>query len=376
MGAAIGELLLGRKLGNRALAWGGLLGALPDLLDALLWMCSSEAWFVTLHRGISHSLLLIGIAAFALPLWLVRLWKKDKVERGRATAFVAVGLGAHVLLDCLTVEGAKLLAPFSDLPVALNCLFDPDLFITVPVLVTVLWLAFLKREIPKRPRKGSKAAAAKGLKLTAREKLAARGLAVAVIYMALAAGLKGWVSSGFDADLQRRQATFSRRMEAPTPYNILLWRSVVDRGTELWIGYKSVFESRETPVRWVVVPKGREYAAPFAEEAGVKAVSRFSDGWWVARPVAKGVWLADLRFGETRGWERKATVDLRPTVHWQWSKAEDKATLRKIQSGARNVPESLKRLVFRIFGNRTDWEGNPRLTGNPGSLPEVLEAVE
>ncbi|MGA0846540.1 MAG: metal-dependent hydrolase, partial [Luteolibacter sp.] len=31
LGAAVGEFLLGRKLGNRAPAWGALLGTLPDL---------------------------------------------------------------------------------------------------------------------------------------------------------------------------------------------------------------------------------------------------------------------------------------------------------------------------------------------------------
>ena len=35
LGAALGELVLGKRLGNRALAWGALFGTLPDL-DALV----------------------------------------------------------------------------------------------------------------------------------------------------------------------------------------------------------------------------------------------------------------------------------------------------------------------------------------------------
>ena len=31
LGAAVGEMMLGKRLGNRALAWGALFGTLPDL---------------------------------------------------------------------------------------------------------------------------------------------------------------------------------------------------------------------------------------------------------------------------------------------------------------------------------------------------------
>ena len=31
LGAAVGELVLGKRLGNRAIAWGALVGTLPDL---------------------------------------------------------------------------------------------------------------------------------------------------------------------------------------------------------------------------------------------------------------------------------------------------------------------------------------------------------
>ncbi len=78
------------------------------------------------------------------------------------------------------------------------------------------------------------------------------GLVVSSAYVALSLVLKWMISSQFDADLARRDVRYDRRMEAPTPFNILLWRSVVDRGDELWVGYRSVFDDPDASIRWTV----------------------------------------------------------------------------------------------------------------------------
>ena len=106
-------------------------------------------------------------------------------------------------------------------------------------------------------------------------------------------------------------------MEAPTPFNILLWRSVVDRGDELWVGYRTVLESRDTPVRWTIYPRGAEALAGMEDMREVKTLKWFSDGWWIARRHVKGAWVGDLRFGESRAWgDKKGMVDSRPAFAW------------------------------------------------------------
>ena len=113
--------------------------------------------------------------------------------------------------------------------VAFNNLFIIDPLFTLPMLVALVWLAFLrtKKQLPKR------------------RKLNAWGLGIATAYALLSIGMKFVASAGFEADLARRGTVYQRRMEAPTPFNILLWRSVVDRGDELWVGYRSVFETHD-----------------------------------------------------------------------------------------------------------------------------------
>ena len=359
LGAAVGEMMFGKRLGNRALAWGALFGTLPDL-DVVLAPFLDNATNLWWHRGPSHSLLVMVLASWGLSAWLAKRWKRDKISRARAGWFVFAVWSTHVLIDCFTVYGTSVLWPFSDHRVGFNHLFIIDFFFTLPMLVALVWLAFLrkKKQLPKRRR------------------LNAWGLGIASGYALLSVGMKFVASAGFDADLARRGVEFERRMEAPTPFNIILWRSVVDRGDEFWVGYRTIFERRDTPVRWTVYPRGAESLAGMEDLREVKTIQWFSDGWWIARRHAKGAWMGDMRFGESRVWgEKKGMVDSRPAFAWNVLPGEDGERLRSFHPARTNPGETLRRMGRRMVGMRDEWEAIPRLAGVTGSLPEFL-AVE
>lgn len=360
LGAAVGEMVLGKHMGNRALVWGALFGTLPDL-DILFTPFFDTAGNLWWHRGPSHSLLVMILASWALAPQLAKLWKRDKISKALAGWFVFAVWSTHVLIDCFTVYGTSVLWPFHAPRVAFNNLFIIDLLFTMPMLVALVWLAFLrtKKQLPKRRR------------------LNAWGLGISAAYAVLSVGLKFLVSAGFDADLAKRGTVFQRRMEAPTPFNILLWRSVVDRGDEFWVGYRSVFDRPSSPVRWTIYPKGADALAGMENLREVKTLQWFSDGWWIARPHAKGAWIGDLRFGETRSWgEKKGMVDSRLAFAWKVMPTETGDHLRTIMPNRANPAETLRRMGRRIVGDREAWEANPRLAGTTVSLPEFLAVEE
>ncbi len=360
LGAAVGEMMLGKRLGNRALAWGALFGTLPDL-DILVAPFLDNAGNLWWHRGPSHSLLVMVLASWGLSAWLAKLWKRYKISRARAGWFVFAVWSTHVLIDCFTVYGTSVLWPFSEYRVGFNHLFIIDFFFTMPMLVALVWLAFLrtKKQLPKRRR------------------LNAWGLGIASAYAMLSVGMKFVASAGFEADLARRGVEFERRMEAPTPFNIILWRSVVDRGDELWVGYRTVFERRDTPVRWTVYPRGAEALTGMEDLREVKRIQWFSDGWWIARRHAKGAWIGDMRFGESREWgAKKGMVDSRPSFAWNVLPEQDGERLRAFRPVRTDPSETLRRLGLRMLGKRDEWEAIPRLAGVTGSLPEFLSVQE
>jgi len=54
LGAAVGEVVLGKKLGNRAMVWGAIGGTIPDL-DIIVNLFADDMTSLAAHRGISHS---------------------------------------------------------------------------------------------------------------------------------------------------------------------------------------------------------------------------------------------------------------------------------------------------------------------------------
>ena len=55
LGAAVGEICLGKKLGNRAMVWGAIAGTIPDL-DVISNLWNTPTGNLRSHRGISHSI--------------------------------------------------------------------------------------------------------------------------------------------------------------------------------------------------------------------------------------------------------------------------------------------------------------------------------
>lgn len=360
LGAAVGELLLGRKLGNRAIAWGALFGTLPDL-DVVVAPFLDNAANLWWHRGPSHSLLVMVLAAWLLSPWLAKRWKRDKVSRAEAGWFIFAVWGTHVLIDCFNVYGTSVLWPFSGHRAGFNFMFIIDPFYTLPLVVGLVWAAFLrgKKQLPRRRR------------------VNAWGLGISTGYAVLGVAMKFTASSGFAADLERRGVEYERRMEAPTPFNIVFWRAVVDRGDEFWVGYRTVFEGRDKPVRWTVYPRGAAALDGMERMREVRRVQWFSDGWWIARRHSKGVWMADLRFGEGRVWgERKGMVDKRPAFAWDVLPTAPRDRLHGHHPARSDPGEALPRLGRRIAGDHGAWEAEPRLAGVTGSLPEPLRVVE
>lgn len=360
LGAAIGEAVLGKKLGNRALLWGALVGTIPDL-DVMFNGFFDTAQRLAFHRGPSHSILIMVLATLLLAKPFSRLWKREKISPARAGIFVFLNWSTHVLIDCFTTYGTSVLWPFSNHRVSFNNLFIIDPLYTLPLLISLVWLAFSRAA--KHPTK--------------RYRIRLFGLGISSAYVLFSLGMKSIASHAFDADLARRNVTFERRFESPTAFNTLLWRSVVDRGDELWVGYHSVLDPPSQPVRWTVYPRQIEATKPYEGEREIQTIQWFSDDYWIARPHSTGVWLADLRFGEIRTYDDKpGVVDSRCVFSWSFEPQAEKDRLSSTRPEARNARDSLKRIGQRILGETKAWEAAPRLAGHTGSLPEYLRTVE
>lgn len=359
LGAVIGQLVLGKKLGNRALGWGAVVASLPDI-DVLANSFLDTAGELKHHRGFTHSIVFAGLLVWLLASQLPKHWKhlkkKEKVTPARAGVFAALAIGSHLLIDCFSVYGTQLLSPFTDYKVSFGNLFIIDPLFTLPLLIVVLRFIWWPKTDPRR------------------QAWAAWGIGIAFAYAGISFGAKHIAAAAFERDLARRHISVKRRMEGATAFNILLWRSVAERDDELWVGYRSLLDPEDRPIVWTVYPRHTEVFGNLIETREGKILNWFSEGWWIARPGTEGVWVADLHFGDVMSEGKQGASDRQPSFAWLINPARGGDLLRTKMGRPKDTGDALSRLFRRAFGGEEPKV--QRLSGIPGSLPEPLRVIE
>jgi inner membrane protein len=122
--------------------WGLLAGVafalLPDI--DFLFIFVDRLSYIRYHRGLTHSLLALGLFAL-LGAWAGRRLGGARWFRPLLGLGVAV-LGSHLLLDVATSYGTQVLSPFSRHKFALDWLFIIDPYFTLMLLIGAAGAAF------------------------------------------------------------------------------------------------------------------------------------------------------------------------------------------------------------------------------------------
>ncbi|HEU5292449.1 MAG TPA: metal-dependent hydrolase, partial [Cyclobacteriaceae bacterium] len=111
LGAIIGETVASKQLGKKAMLYGALSQALPDI-DSLAVFWLSPVDNLLAHRGITHSLLCALIMSLLLAYAFHR-WQ-GSMSRLKWILFFGVQLFTHLSIDSLNAYGTGWLEPFSD----------------------------------------------------------------------------------------------------------------------------------------------------------------------------------------------------------------------------------------------------------------------
>jgi len=110
LGAACGEVVAGKKMGNRAMLWGAVGGTIPDL-DVFASFFTDEIASTSFHRGFMHSFLFASLAPWALA-WLAEWFYSKNVHRRRG--YKASAMAIWLLFYLLAAVGLNFI------PVALG----------------------------------------------------------------------------------------------------------------------------------------------------------------------------------------------------------------------------------------------------------------
>lgn len=337
LGAAVGEAVLGKKVGNRAVLWGGIAGTIPDL-DVIANQLTTPLHALALHRGPTHGLIVCASLAFILG-WLVQRmyrlsWHKWLGVAGWALLVAGVGLGimaggkfsatasvsgflvllisgwiiwrryfvrpyespevrvwdwqklflwsliTHPILDCFTTYGTQIFWPFSNTRVAFNNIAVADPLYTLPFLLCLGIAMYYPKAHPRRVMWNN------------------RGLIISCFYMAFTLFNKTRVNTVFESSLMKQGIEWNRYMTTPTILNNVLWSGVAETDSAFYYGQYSFFDSTKIFQLHRLDKTPVDLEQKTANDHTLNTLRWFSDDYYVFNEsTSDTIYFYDLRFG-------------------------------------------------------------------------------
>jgi inner membrane protein len=284
IGSCIGEIMLGKQLGRKALLWGLVAASLPDI-DAV------EGFFLSLpeeliaHRGITHSLLFALLVSGLLAYLCSRFYRRQEISYGYYYLFFLMQVGLHDLLDSCNAYGTGFLEPFSSERFSINLLYVADpLFSIWPLIATLVIFGY--RANPLRQKR-----------------IAGTALMFSFFYLGLSIHNKIIAGKHFEHSLSGLGIRPSGYFTTPTPFNNLLWYSVANVDSGYYIGHLSVFDDTNKTVPFNYFSKNEQELDSVENKDEVALLKKFADKYYTVERWNDTLVFNVLRFGQMIGWQ-------------------------------------------------------------------------
>lgn len=343
LGAAVGEVTLGKKIGNRAMLWGAVGGTIPDL-DVLGGLFLSEIDNLAFHRGFSHSILFCVLGAFLFG-WLV-----DQIYSSRNHKWIAITarsfagllvvsalqflfsrlypgnfiplvfaffgvafltyrnikvryfntdwtpphastrdwqwlffwtLITHPLLDCFTMYGTQLFLPFSDLRVAWSTISVADPLYSIPFLICLIIASRLTYHSSKRRLWNY------------------IGIILSSLYLLFTVFNKNRINQLFEDSAKNQKISIERFITNPSILTNLLWNYTGESKNDYYLAQYSIFDKNE--VSFSKINKNHELLTNYESDQTLQTLDWFSDGFFMVHDMGESYQISDLRFGSFSG---------------------------------------------------------------------------
>lgn len=345
LGAAVGEVVLGRKVGNRAMVWGAIAGTLPDL-DVFANFAADETSALAFHRAITHSLTYAALSPLVMG-WLVsRMY--DPVQRKTfwrdwaltgLSFFMLIALGSlNMPIEAGTVVRIAAIVTMSTLifPLALGLrelwrkkpgangnaswrqwgwlffwaivthplldactsygtqLFRPfadtrvaisNISVADPVYTLPFLICVIIAFFTTR-------------KLKTRRFVNWIGIGLSSAYMLFSFYNKWRVNEVFEHSLQEKQIAYQRFSTTPAILNNILWQCTAETDSAYYYGLYSLLDKQPSVLNFERIPKNHNLLAGHEDDRDIKILKWFSNGYFnvIERPDGS-LQLNDLRFG-------------------------------------------------------------------------------
>jgi len=398
LGAACGEAVLGRKIGNKALIWGAFAGIIPDL-DVLSNFFMGDLDALAFHRGPMHSLLFACIMPFPLA-WLVLKFygsgvynRKEYRTVGFITSTLFFILMAGILSFLLVfLIGSK--GYFLPVLLAIGLYFlikelykeyltkdqeHPQVsykewawlffyaIVTHPILDafttfgTRLFWPFsdfrvslsnisIVDPIYTIPFLATVIACGFYSRTDRRRQITNWvGIGVSCFYMMATMSTRKHVDKVMESSLSKQGIVPDKMISTPTIFNNILWFSIAQKDSNYYCGYYSLLD-RETKIDSIrVLPQKQYLVKEFMQQKELKILTWFSDQYYNLMDLGNGrLQYNDLRYG-TLSFKFDDPKDF--IFHFNLTKEGDHLKVLPERDSPKRNPEELNKFWERIKGN-------------------------
>jgi inner membrane protein len=282
LGAAVGEAVLGRKLGGRAMLWGAALGTLPDL-DVIINPFVDSVVEMRNHRGFTHSVFFCLLFSPVFGSLLNRWYAEWDIGWKKWSWMVFFIFSTHIIIDTATTYGTQVLYPVSDTPFTTDSMFIIDPLYTIPILLGLLISVFLNKE--SRYRRW----------------MNGTGLALSTFYLIWGLGIKAHVHSVFSESFNHQYGYHEKLKTTPNGPNTFLWTGYAVRNDTVYNATYSIFDLSQE-LEFLPIPRNSSLIEPYMDDRALETLLWFSRGYYHVEKSDSTLIFVDLRFGRDDFW--------------------------------------------------------------------------
>jgi inner membrane protein len=286
LGICVGEILLSKKLGKKALIWGALAQNLPDI-DTFAAFFVSPDKDLLIHRSLTHSLFFALIVGLLLALLAKRIHKKIFLSFAALAFFFIFQLMLHDLLDTCNSYGTGLLEPFSHHRFSINLLYVADPLFTIGLLIASIFLIFKDSTNKNRKR------------------WAFVAVFISVFYLFFAGFNKAYINRRADASFRSQGINPTGYFTTPAPFNSMLWYITAVADSGYYTAYSSVWDDTKHPIEFEKHLKNYSLLNKPVNRDVVHNLKEFAGNYYTISQSNNVLYFNILRFEQVQGWRIK-----------------------------------------------------------------------
>jgi inner membrane protein len=273
LGAAIGEAVLGKKIGNKGAIVGAVIATIPDL-DVLFYLFYDKFEMLSIHRGFSHSILFSILGTLLIAFALSKIKWFQNVKFNRLLLFTWLCLFTHALLDTFTAYGTQLFLPFSDQRVGFDSINVIDPLYTVPLIVGLILSLWIFKSKPKRTTFNT------------------YGLVISSLYLIFTLVNKEFVKADISTRMAQENINYNSLLTMPVGVANINWYGVAKGKDSLYMLKHSILSNTETSIE--AFPIHEEYLNLIDENVAEK-MRWFAKGFYTVEKENENIRIYNLQ---------------------------------------------------------------------------------